>query len=70
MEWISRIVVVDRLEIEIEIEIVYNNTIINRLLSLGPPCFAMLGFKMICLMFKNADIDDASRYYHRRFIDI
>jgi hypothetical protein len=28
---------------EIEIEIVYNNTIINRLLSLGPPCYVNLG---------------------------
>jgi hypothetical protein len=28
---------------EIEIEIVYNNTRINRMLSMGPPCFAMLG---------------------------
>jgi hypothetical protein len=30
--------------IDIEIEIVYNNTRINRMLSLGPPCFvAILG---------------------------
>jgi hypothetical protein len=31
------------IEIEIEVEIVYNNTRINRLLSLGHPCFAILG---------------------------
>jgi hypothetical protein len=31
------------IEIEIEIEIVYSNTGANWLLSLGPPCFAMLG---------------------------
>jgi hypothetical protein len=29
--------------IEIEIEIVYNNTRINRLMSMGPPCYAILG---------------------------
>jgi hypothetical protein len=28
---------------DIEIEIVYNNIRINRLLSPGPPCFAILG---------------------------
>jgi hypothetical protein len=28
--------------IEIEIEIVYNNTKINRLLSLGPPCLCLV----------------------------
>jgi hypothetical protein len=27
--------------LQIEIEIVYNNTRINRLLSMGPPCFAI-----------------------------
>jgi hypothetical protein len=30
-------------KIEIEIEIVYINTKIHRLMSLGPPCFAILG---------------------------
>jgi hypothetical protein len=27
----------------LKFEIVYNNSIINRLLSLGPPCYAKLG---------------------------